>query len=189
MGVVFSMNKKGQISIEFILIMLIMLLYLVAVVQPTAALAANSTEDVARLSQTKFTAQKLGNSINELKSNEGHGKKTISLFVPKNSRIECDAGSGRIIFSSVMQSISDPLLAPTGCLQTGVYPTGEPIIECGCPQIGIDCLELGQVDLIAGAAPTCNFGGLTYIEGGTSGVFRKATVVKVGGNINVDYVP
>ncbi|MDP6671332.1 MAG: class III signal peptide-containing protein, partial [archaeon] len=91
MGANFLKNKKGQISIEFILIMLIAIIYIYSVIQPTLQISAQSTEDVARISNVKLSAQKLAGTINQLEANASEGRRTIDLFIPDGSYIECNA--------------------------------------------------------------------------------------------------
>jgi hypothetical protein len=167
MGSGFLKNKRGQISIEFILIILIALIYIHSVVQPTATIASQSTEDVTRLSQAKLAAQKLAAGINQLGANQSDGRKTISLFVPKNSSIEC--ASDRINFSAAMSDLREPPQC-VGC-------------ERGCE--GKECK--GYAELIDGASPNCDFGGSALISAGNSNVFREVVIAKEAGVISVEY--
>ena len=157
MGV--GLKSKGQISIEFILIILIVLIYIHSVIQPTAKAAAQSTEDVARLAQTKLAAQKLGAAINELQANQSDGKKTIELFVPKDGTVTCNGSANVIEFSATMSSLRNP----QGCTNK----------VCS-----------GSVKLITGAGS-----GLSCFGGSNaSNVFREVTVSKTNSGIDVSYV-
>lgn len=146
MGIGLVKGKRGQVSIEFILIVLIALIYIYSVIQPTVLTASQSTEDVTRLSEAKFAAQKLAGAISQLQASSGEGKKTITLYVPKNSSVECLGD--RVIFSAIMSNLKKP----PQCI---VSPC-----EYGCA----DRTCKGFVKLLGGAIPTCDFGGQTKID-------------------------
>ena len=101
----FVKGEKGQVSIEFIFIFMIAIIYIFSVVEPGLAVAEASIGDVSNTSQTRLAASKLSNSINELLLSEGDGKKTINILVPEGGKIICDntveqfAAQPRISFS------------------------------------------------------------------------------------------
>lgn len=76
-------NKKGQISIEFVLLLVVMLVYFNAVIQPILEQAFDSTDDITRLSQTRNAAQKLVNSIDYISLSAGDTEQIIRLFLPR----------------------------------------------------------------------------------------------------------
>lgn len=97
------MNNKGQVSIEFILLIVIAMVYIYGTVRPLINDATTAAEDVQRVSDTKISAQKLANAINEAAAGSGESKRTIHLLVPKGvegglrgTRIECDSPNNKI---------------------------------------------------------------------------------------------
>ena len=48
-----SLNSKGQATIEFLLVMIVALTYIIVVVQPNADIAGFAAEDVANISKFK----------------------------------------------------------------------------------------------------------------------------------------
>lgn len=97
-----AMKSKGQVSIEFMLIILIALIYIQFIQATALGPATASTEDTVRLGQAKLAAQKLANSINEIAASSGEGKKTIHLFIPKYSSLRCD--SSKVYFTAALES-------------------------------------------------------------------------------------
>ena len=92
-------SKKGQISIEFMLIILICLGYLQLLTVNVLEPAIDAAQDTTRLGQAKLSAEKLATTINEMGSSLGEGKRTLHLFVPKNSEIICNDTTKEIYFS------------------------------------------------------------------------------------------
>ncbi len=167
MGTGFLRNRKGQISIEFILIILIALIYIYAVIQPTLQVSTQSAEDITRVSNVKLSAQKLAGTINQLEANASEGKRTIELFVPTGSYIECVAGPA-IEFSA---TLSGSLGTPSGCVGGGG---------------GVICTE--SISLLT--TPDCDFDGAgsDKLEAVGSNIFEKFVVEKDASGISVEYV-
>jgi len=93
------LRERGQVSIEFLFVFMIALVYIHSVVQPSIDIASASIEDVSRVSQARLAAEKLANSVNELLVSDGQGKKTIHILVPENSSVSCDNSLPAIKFN------------------------------------------------------------------------------------------
>ncbi len=85
----FFKNVKGQISIEFILILVVMLVYIQTVVQPVLGDAFKHTDDVSRLGQINSSLEKLVNSIDFISLSPSNSEQEIRLFLPANSLLKC----------------------------------------------------------------------------------------------------
>jgi len=83
------LNKKGQISIEFVLILLIGLIYLNTISSAVIYPAIDSAKDVSNIGEARLAVEKIVNSVNELAASPGEGKKTINVFVPEKTTITC----------------------------------------------------------------------------------------------------
>lgn len=91
MGIRF--NLKGQTSIEFLLLLVVMLLYIQAVVLPSVENSTNTAKDAVRLALAKSSTETLANTINQVASSANEAKQTISLHVPEKTMIECSPGN------------------------------------------------------------------------------------------------
>jgi hypothetical protein len=83
------MGKKGQSSIEFILLVSIALIYISGVVMPASMVSRHSTEDLMQLAQARLAAEKLANSIDAIAASSGEAKMTISILLPARAMIIC----------------------------------------------------------------------------------------------------
>lgn len=84
------LNQKGQISIEFILILVFGLVYIIGIIGPVVDESAQATVDIKSVSDTKVSAMKLANALDEAGTSSGNMKKTIQLLIPKDSEIICN---------------------------------------------------------------------------------------------------
>ncbi len=81
--------EKGQTSIEFLIIILIILVYIFTVTKPIIESAQTTIEDIKNLSQTNNEVQKIVQSINRLSNFSTNSKETITLIIPTGSKINC----------------------------------------------------------------------------------------------------
>lgn len=90
--------KKGQTSIEFMIIILIVIVYIITVTRPLIEVAQVSIEDVKNLTQTNNETQKVLQTINRVNNFSTGTMEIIQLVIPKNSTIHCYA-DGNIGFT------------------------------------------------------------------------------------------
>ncbi|MFH1234809.1 MAG: hypothetical protein V1493_04330 [Candidatus Diapherotrites archaeon] len=120
----FGMNRKGQTSIEFLFLFLIMLYYLTTVIQPAVDAASFKIVAVNRTGQAKLAAMKLANAINEIGSLSGDSRKTIWLFAEDCTEIKCNSATNTIDYNARfgMQSNSMDCTAGISNMQDIGYP-------------------------------------------------------------------
>lgn len=83
------MNRKGQASIEFILLIILMLLYVQTIILPAIDMSKSSVKGTMGLGEAVFAGEKIANAINYVGSGSGEGKETISVYLPAESTISC----------------------------------------------------------------------------------------------------
>ncbi|GEM_PF-2334481 len=94
----FNLKRRGQTSIEFLLVFVIMLIYLQTVIQPSVLRVSNSAQAVSSIGQTKLSAMNLADSINEIHMISGESKKNVWIFIDRNSSITCDDIGKKILY-------------------------------------------------------------------------------------------
>lgn len=82
-------SKKGQVSIEFMFIIMVSLIYMQLLVSTVIQPSIDAVEDTTRISQARLSAEKLSSSINELASSMGENVKTVHIYVPKDATFGC----------------------------------------------------------------------------------------------------
>lgn len=97
-------GKKGQVTIEFLFIFMIALIYIFSVVQPSITIAEAALRDVTATSQARLAAESLANAANQLMVSEGEAKKTISILVPEKTTIKCSPATPAIEFQVALSN-------------------------------------------------------------------------------------
>lgn len=86
----FVMKHNGQATIEFLLTLVIALMFIVTIIQPNANFASNSVKDTANLAKLKLSTEKLSQSIKYAAVSGTGTKETIQLMIPQDGNIICE---------------------------------------------------------------------------------------------------
>ena len=143
------LRQKGQISIEFILILVFALVYIHLYVWPTVEDSTQTASDVKAIADAKVSAMKLASAVDEAGTTHGEMKKTIKIFLPSDAQMTCrTSGENKgIEFSAVISAAG------------GTFnPDEEHCIEVldGADLVGFECTAVVPVlDASAGALAPC----------------------------------
>ena len=148
--------QRGQISIEFILLIMVSLIFIHMIILPTADASIESTRDVKKVAGVKLAAEQIAAAVNQLAASSGEAKKTIMVFVPEGTWIECDAH--KIKFGATISNQNNRI--PDGC------------------DGSTDCE--GYVDATIESSDKCTFASGTLQAG-----YKKLTIKKGGGGVSV----
>ena len=89
-----NFSGKGQATVEFILILLLALAYIISIIQPNADYATTSVQDVLELSKIRLSADKLSNSIQYVSVSGIGTRQSIQLVLPSGSSLGCEPLTG-----------------------------------------------------------------------------------------------
>ncbi len=109
--------KKGQTSLEFVMLLLVLLFFLITVINPIAETAVKSIEDVARVSQATTAGKKLATSINYVASSGNQTSQHINLYLPKTTNITINNTTHELTINVKTKTSMDTI---TGC--KGILP-------------------------------------------------------------------
>ncbi|HLD58833.1 MAG TPA: hypothetical protein VI977_04305 [archaeon] len=176
-------NSRGQVSIEFIFLLLFIIIYITAVVMPMVNFSNNSAEEISRLGNAKIAAQKIAGTIDSVGLSPNSAKSTISVFLPEKSAITCESGS--IDYSAEMLNTwnpNDPASCPAGatnCCATTINPvTLQETLECR-GRIAVQATDFSCSTNPNGA----------FLGGGTERSLANVSISKTAGAISVGIVP
>lgn len=79
------MDHKGQISVEFLLLTLIILIILSTVTIPLISNSISDGMDVSKVSDSKSTVQTIANGVNIVGADGFDAKRTIDVYVPNDN--------------------------------------------------------------------------------------------------------
>lgn len=99
------LGKKGQVSIEFILIVTMALIYINTSVWPTIEASSQSAIEVKAIADTKIAATKLSDAINEAIISSGDMKKTIGVYIPEGAALYCEQSGSTIDYSVEIETL------------------------------------------------------------------------------------
>lgn len=101
------LNRKGQVAIEFILLLVIMVSFIHAIILPTVYTSIGYVEDVARLSEIKLATENLMSAIDYVALSPGDAKRTVNIFVPEDGAIFLSPpGPQRTVFGEIVFEIT-----------------------------------------------------------------------------------
>jgi hypothetical protein len=134
-------NKKGQLSIEFIVILAIFLLFFQSVILPAINFSENVITDVHNISQTKKNVDFLSANIESFSANVGYGERAIFFYVPSAATLVSCSNSPAKINYQIKISDQNPAPAVSDCNATTHTCLFSNELEIG--NKSITCQEIG----------------------------------------------
>ena|SRR3989338_8581013 len=131
-----SLNSKGQATIEFLLVMIVALTYIIVVVQPNADIAGFAAEDVANISKFKLSTEKLANAIQYVSISGQGTKESMVFFLPIGSTLSCTSPANQLTLNYPLRSKGS-----TGCFNDDDAAGNDPNNLKNCKKIinpGVD---------------------------------------------------
>jgi uncharacterized protein (UPF0333 family) len=127
-------TQRGQVALEFIFILLIIIIYIFTVTKPIVENATGISEDIDSVSRANNEAQKLLNSVTRVSMMASGSKETLNMIVPKKSVVMCHI-DGVIGFSTKLNVKPYPPQCATGaCDKNFGMPAG---LKVNCPMVTI----------------------------------------------------
>ncbi len=101
-------NTKGQATIEFLLILVVVLMYITTIIQPAADSSATSIEDTANLAKVRLSAEKIADTMEYVYLSGTGTRQTIIVARPNGAEITCDTttANAKIKMSYIPNSTS-----------------------------------------------------------------------------------
>jgi len=88
--------RKGQVTIEFLMLLLVMLLYVQAIVQPNMEITSSAATDVANAGRGVAELSKFYNAVVDVGYSTGDAKSTVTLFMPPYSVLQCNSSQASV---------------------------------------------------------------------------------------------
>ncbi|MDO8625372.1 MAG: hypothetical protein Q7R47_04790, partial [Candidatus Diapherotrites archaeon] len=160
-------SAQGQLSIEFMLVVVVSIVYLNTVIFPQVAFGQTVLSEIDGLAQTRTSANQIVNAINALAIQSPNAKQTLTVLIPKNALITCDNTNKKIGFEYTLQS--------------------EPSEKCDPDTTGkkLKCTKSISTGLSASQSLACTNFGVNGISGPQT---KTIEVSNSGGSISVTAV-
>jgi len=160
--------KKGQAAIEFILLVVVMLLFINTAIITNATTASEAALDVSKIGKARLAAEKIVDSINYVGFSGVGTKQTLAVFIPENVSLKCTSSS------------SDPGYITFGVALEGTTGINDPPGDDGTGCSGTDpkiCIK--TIPVFSDLALECN-PGIALIEGPTVANYVIAKIPSTG---------
>lgn len=134
-------NIKGQIAIEYIILISILLLFFQAIIYPNIVFSENIVGDIYNITQTKQSIDKLGDDLASFASSPGYGKRLVYFYLPDNAKIiSCDSATKTIEYQISISS-QNPKPNISECDSATNVCTFEKFVSIG--DVSFTCDEVG----------------------------------------------
>ena len=80
---------RGQATVEFLLTLVIVLIFIVTIINPNADLASKSVQDTTNLAKLRVSIEKLSGAIKYASVSGSGTKETLLLIIPQDGNIIC----------------------------------------------------------------------------------------------------
>ncbi|MGC9516098.1 MAG: class III signal peptide-containing protein [Methanomicrobiales archaeon] len=81
------MDSRGQVSVEYLLILLVILIVLGSVTIPLIGSSIEASTDVSTVSDAKAAVDSIANAANVVYSNGPESKRTLDVYIPQNTNL------------------------------------------------------------------------------------------------------
>jgi len=110
---VFNLKTRAQATIEFLLLIMMMLIYLNVFVLSAQTNSMTAVNDTKKIILAENAIQKIKSTIQELDAFEGDSTKTITLFLDNDITIRCSTETGnKISFEVVLETSAESIECP-----------------------------------------------------------------------------
>lgn len=108
------MDIRGQISVEYLLLIVVILIILGAVTIPLAGKSIDASNDVSWTSDAKVAVESVANAVDIVYANGPGAKRTIDIYIPQNNMALQTKGNNIFIATSLSGNTQKNVTATTG---------------------------------------------------------------------------
>lgn len=106
-----KMDAKGQVSVEYILIIFVIIIVMGSVTLPLVGNSTKTSMDISKTSDVSTAVNSIANAVNVVYSNGPGAKRTLSLYIPVSGSLTYDSSSNslKMYVNGVAKNSSTPL--------------------------------------------------------------------------------
>jgi uncharacterized protein (UPF0333 family) len=130
---VFNLKTRAQATIEFLLLIMMMLIYLNVFVLSAQTNSMTAVNDTKKIILAENAIQKIKSTIQELDAFEGDSTKTITLFLDNDITIRCSTSTetgNKISFEVVLETSAESIECPNKVCNKEIELTTSSNIDC-----------------------------------------------------------
>lgn len=96
------MDDRGQVSFEYLMLILVSILIIGSVTIPLVGKAIDASNDVSRASDAKIAVETIANAVDIVYANGPGAKRTVSFYIPQTGTIGFDNAKKVIYFDVIL---------------------------------------------------------------------------------------
>lgn len=96
-----KMDVKGQVSVEYLLVILVILVIFGSISIPLVQNSISSSMDISKTSDISTAVNSIANAVNVVYSNGPGAKRTLSVYIPVNSNFVFDGNAIKMDVTNV----------------------------------------------------------------------------------------
>lgn len=108
------MDDRGQISAEYLLLIVVIMVVLTTVTLPLVLNAVNNSNDVSWSSDAKIAVESIANAINIVYANGPGSKRTFDVYIPQDMVLTTSTAGDVSLVVTLSDSTTKPITATTG---------------------------------------------------------------------------
>lgn len=109
-----KMDNRGQISAEYLLLIVIILIILGSISIPLMSKSIDASNDVSWTSDAKVAVESIANAVNVVYANGPGSKRTFDIYIPKEGMTLQTKGNNIFIVTNLSDNTSKNVTATTG---------------------------------------------------------------------------
>lgn len=150
--------KKGQAVLEFLFLLLVIIIYLTTLVVPMSKDAQSAISDTEKISRANNETQKLANAVGEIAMLGEGSRKTVDVFVPEDTKIDCNAITNSLTFEVTLSLKPYPpqCNATTGTC-TKSFPQS-PTLQCNLTELAPYSKASVKIEKLSGGTVAFSIG-------------------------------
>jgi uncharacterized protein (UPF0333 family) len=114
------MDVKGQVSVEYLLVILVIIIILGSVSIPLIRTSINSSMDISKTSDASTAVNSIANAVNVVYANGPGAKRTVSVYIPVSSSLDYNGNSITMNVAGVAKNSSIPINESNSSTMEGV---------------------------------------------------------------------
>ena len=103
-GLKAGLSARGQVSLELMLLVMVMLLFLQTATLPVVQLSSKAAQDIGSVGKARLALDTIGRAIEDVGFSSGDSRRMVEVFVPGQTRLLCDAAARRLSFEVQLDS-------------------------------------------------------------------------------------
>lgn len=141
------MESRGQVSAEFLLLILVVLIIFAGVTIPLLGSSINATTDISKSSDAKSSLIEIANAVNIVYANGPGAKRTVDVYIPQDNSY-LTYNNYNLTLNVTLSNGTMNIKAATDCpvvIATGVNPLNKGFVKFRIQVLGNGTVRIDKI--------------------------------------------